>query len=79
MRTDCQRRSILGMNETNTRKRADPSLPVLLMSILGTLITVLGFFAGGNVVWVVIGLGTVFAAGIIGLLERLIESRTRSS
>jgi hypothetical protein len=38
--------------------------------VLGILITVLGFLAGGSLPFVIIGLTAVFAAGLLGLLER---------
>jgi hypothetical protein len=38
--------------------------------VLGILITVLGFLGGGSMPFVVVGLTAVFAAGLLGLLER---------
>jgi hypothetical protein len=64
--------------ETPTPKASGPSLPVLALTVLGSIVAVLGFLVGGNVVWTGMGLGTVVVAGIIGLLERLIDSRRRS-
>lgn len=46
-----------------------------MLTLLGTVIAVLGLFAGGNIVIAVIGLGAIFGAGIIGLLERFADSR----
>ena len=40
--------------------------------VLGVLITVLGFLAGGHIEFVGIGLAAVFGAGILSLLERRI-------
>lgn len=60
-----------------TTSSAGPSLPVLVLTTLGAVIAVLGFFVGGNPVWVAIGLGSVLAAGLVGVLERFIET-TRS-
>lgn len=50
---------------------------MLVLTTLGAVIAVLGFFVGGNAVWVAIGLGSVLAAGLVGVLERFIET-TRS-
>ncbi|HEX7347003.1 MAG TPA: hypothetical protein VF253_09435 [Candidatus Limnocylindrales bacterium] len=38
--------------------------------VLGVLIAVLGFLAGGRIDFVGLGLGAILAAGILGLLER---------
>jgi 1,4-dihydroxy-2-naphthoate octaprenyltransferase len=39
--------------------------------VLGALLTVLGFIAGGgNVTFTLIGLGAIAVGGILGLLER---------
>lgn len=51
------------------------SFPVLALTGLGILIAVLGLFAAGNMVIVVVGLAAIFGAGVIGILERLIEAR----
>jgi hypothetical protein len=51
----------------------------LALTFLGAILTVLGLFAAGEIVLVVIGLGSIFAAGIIGVVERLIDSRRRDS
>jgi hypothetical protein len=40
--------------------------------VLGVLITVLGFLAGGHIGFVGIGLAAVFGAGVLSLLERRI-------
>lgn len=63
--------------EEPTATRSGPSLPVLALTILGTVIAVLGFLVGGNLVWTSIGLGAVVAAGILGLLERIVDTRDR--
>ena len=52
------------------------SLPVVALTSLGILIAVLGVFAAGDMLVVSIGLGAIFAAGIIELGERLIERKT---
>lgn len=41
--------------------------------VLGVLITVLGFLAGGSIAFVLIGLGSVAVGGTIGLLDRRIS------
>ncbi len=38
--------------------------------VLGVLITVLGFLAGGSIAFVLIGLGAVAVGGMLGLLDR---------
>jgi len=63
--------------EEPTAKTSGPSLPVLMLTILGTVVAVLGFLVGGNIVWTGIGLGAVVAAGILGLLERIVDARER--
>ena len=40
--------------------------------VLGVLITVLGFLAGGHIAFVGVGLAAVFGAGVLSLLERKI-------
>lgn len=57
-------------------ERAKMSLPVVALTTLGILIAVIGVFAAGDMVVVSIGLGAIFAAGIIELGERLIERNT---
>lgn len=52
-----------------------PSIPVLALTGLGVLISVLGLFAAGNMVIVAIGLGAIFGAGIIGAVERMVDRR----
>lgn len=51
------------------------SFPVLALTGLGILITVLGLFAAGDMAIVVIGLAAIFGAGVIGVIERLIDGR----
>ncbi len=41
------------------------SLPVLMLTILGTLIAVLGLFAAGEVALVIVGLVSIAVAGLI--------------
>lgn len=50
-----------------------PSLPVVALSGLGIVIAVLGFFAAGNIAFVVVGLGAIFAGGVIGVAERFVD------
>jgi hypothetical protein len=38
--------------------------------VLGILIAVLGFLAGGSMPFVIVGLVAVFAGGLLGLLDR---------
>lgn len=38
--------------------------------VLGILLTILGFFAGGNVSFTLIGLGAIVVGGILGLVAR---------
>lgn len=45
------------------------SLPVLMLTMLGTVITVLGLFVAGNMVVVGIGLAAIFGAGVLAVLE----------
>lgn len=51
------------------------SFPVLALTALGILITVLGLFAAGDMAIVAIGLAAVFGAGMIAAIERLIDGR----
>lgn len=52
-----------------------PTLPVISLTALGVMITVIGLFAAGNIVIAALGLGAIFAAGLIGVAERLIDAR----
>lgn len=56
-----------------------PSLPVISLTALGVLIAVLGLFAGGSIVIAAVGLGAIFAAGLIGVAERLVDSRNAAT
>lgn len=52
---------------------------MLALTTLGALITVLGLFVAGNIVYVGVGLGSVFAGGLIAVAERIagvVERRT---
>jgi len=44
------------------------SLPVIVLVFLGTIIAVLGFLAGGNVTFVVIGLAAIAVGGVLQVL-----------
>ena len=46
------------------------SLPIVALSLLGILITVLGLFAAGNLTVVAVGLVALFAAGLLEVLGR---------
>lgn len=56
---------------------SQPSVPVMVLTVLGALIAVLGLFAAGDIGIVVVGLGAIFGAGLIGVAERLSERRPR--
>lgn len=61
-----------------SKQSGDPSsssFPVLTLTALGILITVLGLFAAGDMTIVVIGLAAIFGAGVIGVIERLVDGR----
>jgi hypothetical protein len=47
-----------------------PSLPVLILTGLGTIIALLGLFAAGNVLLVIVGLVAVAVAGVLHVAER---------
>lgn len=61
------------VTRADTPAKSSPSLPVLLLSGLGTLIAVLGLFAAGNMVIVAVGLGAIAVAGGIGVAERVAD------
>jgi hypothetical protein len=42
--------------------------------VLGVLITVLGFLGAGSMAWVGVGLGAIFAGGVLSLFERRVTS-----
>jgi hypothetical protein len=44
------------------------AIPSTVLTILGALLAVLGLFVGGAVELVVIGLVSIFAAGLLGVL-----------
>lgn len=45
----------------------DTSLPAAALTLLGILIALLGLFAAGELVVVVVGLGAILAAGLLQL------------
>ncbi len=47
-----------------------PSLPVIVLTVLGAVVAVLGLFAAGDVAVVAVGLGAVAVAGMIHALDR---------
>jgi Flp pilus assembly protein protease CpaA len=53
------------------------SLPVLLLSGAGIVITILGLFAAGEILIVAVGLSSVFAGGVLHIAELAIRSRAR--
>lgn len=57
----------------NSSDSSGSSFPVLALTGLGIVITVLGLFAAGDMAIVVIGLAAIFGAGILGVIERLID------
>lgn len=61
--------------EVPVPNRSTASLPVVLLSGLGTVIAVLALFAAGNMVMVAIGLGAIAIAGVIGVAERMVDRR----
>lgn len=53
--------------EASAEQRSTPSvtLPVFMLTLLGTLISVLGLFAAGDIALVIVGLASVALAGLI--------------
>ena len=49
----------------STKGVSSVSLPVFMLTLLGTLITILGLFAAGEIGLVVVGLSSVAIAGLI--------------
>ena len=41
--------------------------------VLGVLLTVLGFLAGGSITFTLIGLGAIGFAGILGILDQRVS------
>lgn len=60
----------LAEEPTRTRRQsAEASLPVLMLTVLGTVIAVLGLFAAGEVGLVIIGLTSVAVAGLLHIFS----------
>jgi hypothetical protein len=57
------------------RQTSSTSLPVMVLTVLGALIAVLGLFAAGEILVVAVGLGAVAVAAIIGAIERGLDRR----
>lgn len=49
--------------------QTSPSLPVLMLTVLGTVITVLGLFAAGDMTVVIVGLVSIAVAGLIHIFR----------
>ncbi len=65
--------SILSDDNNHTKAYAMlSSFAAGTLVVLGVLITVLGFLAGGHIAFVGIGLAAIFGAGVLSLLERKI-------
>ena len=65
--------SILSNDNNHTKAHAMlTSFAAGTLIVLGVLITVLGFLAGGHIDFVGIGLAAIFGAGVLSLLERKI-------
>ena len=46
------------------------SLPVLSLTVLGILVALLGLFAAGSIMIVVVGLAAIGAAGVLEVMGR---------
>ena len=59
---------------SNHTNRSTPSctqaLPSATLIVLGAVITVLGFLLAGNFIMALTGLLSIFAGGLLGILER---------
>jgi hypothetical protein len=55
------------------------SLPVLLLCGAGIVLAALGLFAAGNLAVIAVGLGAIFAAGLLQVVEVAVRSRGSSS
>jgi uncharacterized membrane protein len=53
------------------------SLPTVVLTVAGTVLAFLGLFAAGDIGLVLIGLGSVFAAGGLRLAELALRKRDR--
>ncbi len=57
-----------GQKENRESDSRSLSLPVFMLTALGTLIAVLGLFAAGEILLVVVGLAALTVAGILYVL-----------
>lgn len=57
--------------------RESPSFPVLILTFLGALICILGLFAAGDLIVVAVGLGAIFAAGVLDVSGRFVRRAER--
>lgn len=61
------------------RSQTTPSFPVITLTTLGAVLVFIGLFAAGSIVLMSLGLGAIVAAGVIGVIERLIDSRANTT
>jgi hypothetical protein len=54
-----------GENRRDTGQTMNASLPVVVLTVLGAVIAVLGLFAAGDIVLVIVGLAAVAVAGLL--------------
>jgi hypothetical protein len=54
-----------GENRRATGQTMNASLPVVVLTVLGAVIAVLGLFAAGDIVLVIVGLAAVAVAGLL--------------
>lgn len=55
--------------DTQKRDTTSVSVPVFMLTLLGTLIAVLGLFAAGNIWVVIVGLVAVSFAGVLQVIS----------
>lgn len=55
--------------DTQKRDTTSVSVPVFMLTLLGTLIAVLGLFAAGNIWVVIVGLVAVAFAGVLQVIS----------
>ncbi len=51
------------------------TVPIAILTILGAVVAVLGLFAAGDIVVVVIGLAAVLAAAVLGVIAERSTAR----
>ncbi len=54
-----------GEDRRDTGQTMNASLPVVVLTVLGAVIAVLGLFAAGDIVLVIVGLAAVAVAGLL--------------